>query len=229
MNKNIILILFVFLIAVSSTQADEIVPKVEIVNPEQRDAGVGLKPPAENIISDNDLLKQGRIPVKNVFKNKIVYTMEQVRDLTPLLKDCKIRGGTLKECGSVCDDSKGPVICPAVCAYTCENISDLPLKVRSKINLVHWGGKPLSQGAMRGLSYIISQCGNKIFTANLLKNTSVGGYTDFSKEFQGDCLSSHGKFLGCQKFPCQESSDQEILKDEYNTESCFLTCELPGK
>jgi hypothetical protein len=60
------------------------------------------------------------VPVQEAFPTKIVYTTEVEADTAALEADCRERGGTFNECGSICAPDAG--ICAEVCAYTCENI-----------------------------------------------------------------------------------------------------------
>lgn len=59
-----------------------------------------------------------KIPTTSRCQNKIVYTLDQAVDKTPLRVDCARRGGRFNACGSVCS-KKGEMII-TVCAVTCE-------------------------------------------------------------------------------------------------------------
>jgi len=62
----------------------------------------------------------GTVEIQGEFENKVVYTINAGADRGALELDCKIRGGTFNNCGSVCGPDAES--CIAVCAYTCENI-----------------------------------------------------------------------------------------------------------
>ncbi|RMD57597.1 hypothetical protein D6825_03585 [Candidatus Woesearchaeota archaeon] len=60
----------------------------------------------------------GNITIQAKYPEKIVYGTSQDVDFTPLIEDCKQRGGRFNECGTVCEP--GAKYCAAVCALTCE-------------------------------------------------------------------------------------------------------------
>jgi hypothetical protein len=66
------------------------------------------------------LYNKQKVSIYKQFSKKIVYTTDSMANQEKLKKDCDKKGGTFSTCGSICDDSSGPVGCPAVCAFTCE-------------------------------------------------------------------------------------------------------------
>ena len=66
----------------------------------------------------SQVLAARKIPAMSRCQNKIVYTLDQAVDKTPLRIDCVRRGGKFNTCGSVCS-KKGEMVI-TVCAVTCE-------------------------------------------------------------------------------------------------------------
>ena len=64
--------------------------------------------------------KRSDVPIEHIFKHKIVYAEGSNHSVTEFQKDCQGRGGRLNTCGSMCDDTSGPVVCAQVCVLTCE-------------------------------------------------------------------------------------------------------------
>ncbi len=74
----------------------------------------------------------GGVPIQAKFADKIVYTEDAAVDISIVKKDCLNRNGVFNECGSVCDESQGATACIAVCAFTCEGISNAVSKHREE-------------------------------------------------------------------------------------------------
>jgi hypothetical protein len=51
------------------------------------------------------------VPVQEAFPTKIVYTTEVEADTAALEADCRERGGTFNECGSICAPDVGEELC----------------------------------------------------------------------------------------------------------------------
>lgn len=69
---------------------------------------------------DDDTTSPGRVPIRSDFGSKIVYGTSRSLDVEALREHCRGLNGTFNECGTTCRPGAGA--CPAVCAYTCEEI-----------------------------------------------------------------------------------------------------------